>query len=62
MWKTLLTILKGKKIDTEQVFKDQYLKIKIKSYNNKVTSNFKNVDNDNNEIPKKELHTFDCQQ
>ena len=53
---------KGKKIDTEPVFKNQYLKIKIKSYNNKVTSNLKNVDNDNNEIPKKELHTFDCQQ
>ena len=39
------------------MFGDNYLKSKIRSYNNKITSNLKNIENNSNNQSKKR---FDC--
>ena len=52
IWRIIQKHFKRKKLDSELEFNGQHLKIKIKSYNNTVTINFRNVHNDNNVIPK----------
>ena len=44
--------MKRKKFHSDPVFGDEYLKAKIKSYNNKITNNFKNVKNNGAKSPK----------
>ena len=44
--------MKRKKFNSDPVFGGKYLKAKKKSYNYKITTNFKNVKNDSAEPPK----------
>ena len=40
IWSKINTIIGRKRFDSNLVFCDRYLKIKTKSYNNKITTNF----------------------
>ena len=47
-----LKSFRKKKIDSDLVFYDKYLKTEVESYNNGVATNFDNVNNINNKVPK----------
>ena len=55
IWKIIENIFKRKISDSEPVFNHQYTKTKIISYNNSIKTIFKNVDNNNNEMPKERI-------
>ena len=42
------------------MFCKKYLEIQIKPYNKKVTTNFRNVENNSNKPPKKQPSAFAC--
>ena len=40
-----------KNFDSDPVYKDKYINTKIRSYNNDIVTNFRNIDNKNNKLP-----------
>ena len=48
----------GKKIDSEPIYNDNYIKTKIKSYNNDIRTNFRDESN-NRKVPKKDC-SYKC--
>ena len=41
----------NKKIDSDPVYNNKYINTKIRSYNNDIKTNFRNIDNKNNKLP-----------
>ena len=41
----------NKKIDSDPVYNNKYINTKIRSYNNDIKTNFRNIDNENNKLP-----------
>ena len=40
----------NKKFDSDPVYNNKYINIKIRSYNNDIITNFRNIDNKNNKL------------
>ena len=45
--------LVNKKFDSDPIYNNKYINTKIKSYNNNIITNFRNIDNKNNKLPEK---------
>ena len=45
--------LVNKKLDSSLVYNNKYINTKIRSYNNDIRTNFRNIDNKNNKLPEK---------
>ena len=45
--------LVNKKFDSNPVYNNKYINTKIRSYNNDIITNFRNIDNKNNKLPEK---------
>ena len=43
----------NKKIDSDPVYNNKYINTKIRSYNNDIKTNFRDIDNKNNKLPEK---------
>ena len=41
------------KFDSDPIYNNKYINTKIRSYNNDIKTNFRNIDNKNNELPEK---------
>ena len=52
IWKKLSNLIK-KKFDSNPVYNNKYINIKIRSYNNDIKTNFHDIDNKNNKLPEK---------
>ena len=45
--------LANKKFDRNPIYNNKYINTKIRSYNNDIKANFRNIDNKNNKLPEK---------
>ena len=45
--------LVNKKFDSDLIYNNKYINTKIRSYNNDIKTNFRNIDNKNNKLPEK---------
>ena len=45
--------LVDKKIDSDSIYNNKHINTKIRSYNNDIKTNFRNIDNKNNKLPEK---------
>ena len=45
--------LVNKKFDSDPIYNNKYVNTKIRSYNNDIITNFRNIDNKNNKLPEK---------
>ena len=45
--------LVNKKFDRNLIHNNKYINTKIRSYNNNIKTNFRNIDNKNNKLPEK---------
>ena len=43
----------NKKFDSDPIYNNKYIDTKIRSYNNDIKTNFRNIDNKNNKLPEK---------
>ena len=48
-----ITDLVNKKFDSDTIYNNKYINTKIRSYNNDIITNFRNIDNNNNKLPEK---------
>ena len=49
--KEKISNLINKNFDSDPVYKDKYINTKIRSYNNDIFTNFRNIDDKNNKLP-----------
>ena len=52
IWEKISDLL-SKKFDGNPVYKNKHINTKIRSYNNDIKTNFRNIDNKNNKLPEK---------
>ena len=45
--------LVNKKFDSDPIYNNKYISTKIRSYNNDIKTNFRNIDNKNYKLPEK---------
>ena len=50
MWEKIKNLI-NKNFDSDPIYKDKYINTKIRSYNNDIIRNFRNIDNKNNKLP-----------
>ena len=50
IWEKISNLI-NKNFDSDPVYKDKYINTKIRSYNNDIITNFRNIDNKNNKLP-----------
>ena len=50
IWEKISNFI-NKNFDSNAVYKDKYINTKIRSYNNDIITNFRNIDNKNNKLP-----------
>ena len=50
IWEKISDLVK-KKFDSDPIYSNKYIKSKIRSYNNDIITNFRNIDNKNNKLP-----------
>ena len=50
---TKISNLVNKKLDSDSIYNNKYIITKIRSYNNDIKTNFRNIDNKNNKLPEK---------
>ena len=55
IWEKIRDLV-NKKFDSDPIYNNKYRNTKIRSYNNNIKPNFRNIDNKNNKLPKK--HTI----
>ena len=53
IWEQISDLV-NKKFDSDPIYNNKYINTKIRSYNNDVKANFRNIDNKNNKLPKKD--------
>ena len=49
IWEKISTLI-NKNLDSDPDYKDKYINTKIRSYNNNIITNFRNIDNKNNKL------------
>ena len=52
IWEKISDLV-NKKFDSDPVYNNKYINTKIRSYNNDIKTNFRNIDNKNNKLPEK---------
>ena len=52
IWEKISNLV-NKKFDSDPIYNNKYINIKIRSYNNDIKTNFHNIDNENNRLPEK---------
>ena len=52
IWEKISDLI-NKKFDSDPVYNNKYINTKIRSYNNNIMKNFRNIDNKNNKLPEK---------
>ena len=52
IWEKISDLV-NKKFDSDPIYNNKYINTKIKSYNNNIITNFRNIDNKNNKLPEK---------
>ena len=52
IWEKISDLV-NKKFDSDPIYNNKYINTKIKSYNNDINTNFRNIDNKNNILPEK---------
>ena len=50
IWEKISNLI-NKNFDSDPAYEDKYINTKIRSYNNDIITNFRNIDNKNNELP-----------
>ena len=58
IWEKISDLV-NKKFDSDPVCNNKYINTKIRSYNNDIKTNFRNIDNKNNKLPEKNK-PFNC--
>ena len=53
LWKKISNLV-NKKFDSDPIYNNKYINTKIRSYNNDIETNFRNIDNKNNKLPEKD--------
>ena len=52
IWEKISDLV-NKKFDSDPIYNNKYIYTKIRSYNNDIKTNFRNIDNKNNKLPEK---------
>ena len=52
IWEKISDLV-NKKFDNDPIYNNKYINTKIRSYNNDIITNFRNIDNKNNKLPEK---------
>ena len=52
IWEKISDLV-NKKFDSDPIYNNKYINTKIRSYNNHIKTNFRNIDNKNNKLPEK---------
>ena len=52
LWEKISDLV-NKKFDSDPIYNNKYINTKIRSYNNDIKTNFRNIDNKNNKLPEK---------
>ena len=52
IWEKISDLV-NKKFDSDTIYNNKYINTKIRSYNNDIITNFRNIDNKNNKLPVK---------
>ena len=52
IWEKISDLV-NKKFDSDLIYNNKYINTKIRSYNNDIKTNFRNIDNKNNKLPEK---------
>ena len=52
IWEKISDLV-NKKFDSDPIYNNRYINTKIRSYNNDIIKNFRNIDNKNNKLPEK---------
>ena len=52
IWEKISNLV-NKKFDSHPIYNNKYINAKIRSYNNDIITNFRNIDNKNNKLPEK---------
>ena len=52
IWEKISDLI-NKKFDSDSIYNNKYINTKIRSYNNDIKTNFRNIDNKNNKLPEK---------
>ena len=52
IWEKISDLV-NKIFDSDPIYNNKYINTKIRSYNNDINSNFRNIDNKNNKLPEK---------
>ena len=52
IWEKISDLV-NKKFDSDPIYNNKYINTKIRSYNNDVKANYRNIDNKNNKLPEK---------
>ena len=52
IWEKISDLV-NKKFDSDPIYNNKYINTKIRSYNNNIITNFRNIDNKNNKLPEK---------
>ena len=52
IWEKISDLV-NKKFDSDPIYNNKYINTKIRSYNNDIKTNFRNIDNKNNKLPEK---------
>ena len=51
-WEKISNLV-NKKFDSDPIYNNKYINTKIRSYNNDIITNFRNIDNKNNKLPER---------
>ena len=52
IWEKISDLV-NKKFDSDPIYNNKYINTKIRSYNNDIKTNYRNIDNKNNKLPEK---------
>ena len=58
IWEKISDLV-NKKFDSDPIYNNKYINTKIRSYNNDIKTNFRNIDNENNKLPEK-IKPYKC--
>ena len=59
IWEKISDLV-NKKLGSDPIYNDKYINTKIRSYNNDIITNFRNIDNKNNKLPEKTNRISAC--
>ena len=59
IWEKISDLV-NKKFDSDPIYNNKYINTKIRSYNNDIKTNFRNIGNKNNKLPEKKKKMYKC--